>query len=57
MIDTEVLTKSGSGRTTVIDSKTALVVGNRGVCVLNISDPSNVQKLVKIGDTGVLSRE
>ena len=56
MIDTEVLTKSGSGRTTVIDSKTALVVGNRGVCVLNISDPSNVQKLVKI-DTGVLSRE
>ena len=56
-IETEVLTKSGSGRTTVIDSKTALVVGNRGVCVLNISDPSNVQKLVKIGDRGVLSRD
>ena len=43
---------NGIGSLTIVDSKTALIVGGGGVCVLDISDPDNVQWLTKV-DTGV----
>ena len=55
-IDTGVLAKHGAlGQLTIIDSKTALVVGQYGVCVLDVSDPNDVRCLTKVKVAG--SRE
>ena len=56
-INTGVLAKHGSiGRLTIIDSKTALLVGPYGVCVLDISDPNSAPRRARV-QTAVCSLE
>ena len=43
------------GHTYVVDERNALVVGGKGVAVLDISDPANVMCVAKV-NTGVLTR-
>ena len=45
----------GRGYTYVVDERTALVVGGRGVAVLDISDPANVMCVAKVKKTDGLT--